>query len=80
MDEKKLKPCPFCGSEVTYLKRIKIFCCKNYKGCGAIFSFSNTTCNNPWKDLMELSISEGMIPHELAVTDYRAEGDENENR
>ena len=23
---------------------------------------------------------EGMISHELAVTDYRAEGDENENR
>lgn len=39
----------------------------------------------PPKEVVEESIIdmlrwEGMISHELAVTDYRAEGDENENR
>lgn len=39
----------------------------------------------PPKEVIEKSIAEmlefeGMISHELAVTDYRAEGDENENR
>ena len=32
------------------------------------------------KDISDMLKWEGMVSHELAVTDYRAEGDENENR
>lgn len=32
------------------------------------------------KSIAEILEFEGMVSHELAVTDYRAEGDENENR
>lgn len=32
------------------------------------------------KDIADMLKWEGMVSHELAVTDYRAEGDENENR
>lgn len=54
MEERdKLKPCPFCGSEVTYmtmLTGIKMFYCKNHSGCGAIVSFDNPVCNDPRAD------------------------------
>ena len=35
MEKTELKPCPFCGSEVTYMTMItgvKMFYCKNYRG------------------------------------------------
>ncbi len=50
MESIKLKPCPFCGSDVklytfgigdVYLMMIK---CKN-SSCGAKMSFDNTFCN-----------------------------------
>lgn len=50
MESIKLKPCPFCGSDVklyivkpgdVYLMMIK---CKN-SDCGATMSFDNTFCN-----------------------------------
>ena len=54
MEEKdELKPCPFCGSEVTYmtmLTGIKMFYCRNLRGCGAIVSFDNPACNDPRAD------------------------------
>ena len=54
MEERdKLKPCPFCGAEVTYmtiLTGIKMFYCKNHSGCGAIVSFDNPACNDPRAD------------------------------
>ena len=51
--ETELKPCPFCGSEVTYMTMItgiKMFYCKNYRGCGAVVSFDNPACNDPSAD------------------------------
>lgn len=49
----KLKPCPFCGSEVSYMPLftgMKMFYCKNHKGCGAVVSFDNPVCNDPKND------------------------------
>ena len=43
-----LKPCPFCGSEVTFMNLmtpLKMFYCKNYRDCGAIVSFDNDAAN-----------------------------------
>ena len=54
MEERdKLKPCPFCGSEVTYMTLftgMKMFYCKNHRGCGAVVSFDNPACNDPSAD------------------------------
>ena len=44
----KIKCCPFCGSEVDFMNLvtpIKMFYCKNHRGCGAIVSFDTPLCN-----------------------------------
>lgn len=49
--DKKLKNCPFCGSEAKETEGIggiNMICCMNYKGCGAMVTFDNKLCNeNP---------------------------------
>ena len=46
MDKIKLKPCPFCGSEVGMTDgvygQITMVVCKNYRRCGATVSFDVT--------------------------------------
>ena len=45
------KPCPFCGSGVVCIRLVsgaKVFYCKNSKDCGAVVSFENQACSNPW--------------------------------
>ena len=44
----KLKKCPFCGSEaelMTLFSDMKMFCCTNLHGCGAIVSFNTKDCD-----------------------------------
>ena len=44
----EIKPCPFCGGKVELMNLvtpIKMFCCLNYKECGAVVSFNNDICN-----------------------------------
>ena len=54
----KLKPCPFCGSEVVYMTLftgMKMFYCKNHKDCGAVVSFDNPACNRSRADMERIS-------------------------
>lgn len=52
MQKAKLKPCPFCGGEVTETRRISVapfyfYKCNNL-ACGAVVSFDNFGANiNP---------------------------------
>ena len=44
----ELKRCPFCGSEVDFMNLalpMKMFYCKNHRGCGAVVSFDTPLCN-----------------------------------
>lgn len=48
-DKVELKRCPFCGSKVGVtdgvMGKIRMYCCMNFKGCGATISFDNPLAN-----------------------------------
>ena len=49
----EIKRCPFCGNKVQYMTLftgIKMFYCMNTISCGAVVSFDNPACNNPYND------------------------------
>ena len=48
MQNEKLKPCPFCNSQIKKIigfQGINFFKCQNKVDCGAIVSFDNDYCN-----------------------------------
>ena len=49
----ELKKCPFCGSTVDFMNLftpLKMFYCRNHKGCGAVISFDNDKANRSDKE------------------------------
>lgn len=58
IDEESIKTCPFCGSKVdlmTLFTGLKMFYCRNHRGCGAIVSFDTDNCNREKGDANKIA-------------------------